>query len=193
MAGTNMRYLPSYFVGFCIMSMQSAAGVEGNHLVPFGLDWIIAENQPCQLWNPYLISGETITWSGDCVQGKASGEGRWVWYTVDGENVYEGDMRAGKPHGRGSLASLDGSHYEGEWRDGMANGRGTYTWPDDHRYEGEWRNDKRHGGGTLTFPDGSHYESQWRDGIAYGRGNHTNVNGVVRTCLYRNGKVIDCQ
>ena len=41
--------------------------------------WIIASNQPCQLYNPIPEPGEAVTWSGGCVDGKASGHGRWVW------------------------------------------------------------------------------------------------------------------
>ena len=70
-------------------------------LKPFGSNWIMAENQPCQLYNPSPKPGETVTWSGDCVDGKASGEGRVVWRGSYGESVYEGGYRDGKTHGHG--------------------------------------------------------------------------------------------
>ena len=38
--------------------------------------WLTAQNKPCKVWNPYPEAGETLTWSGGCVDGKASGKGR---------------------------------------------------------------------------------------------------------------------
>ena len=87
-------------------------------LKPFGPNWIIAENQLCQLWNPYPEPGETVTWSGACLDGKASGEGREVWRSSKGESVFEGSVEAGKNHGHGTYTSASGSRYEGEWRAG---------------------------------------------------------------------------
>ena len=88
-------------------------------LKPFGPDWIIAENQPCQAGNSKPVPGETYTWSGACVDGKVSGEGRGVFHLPDGrQSVYEGSMRYGKAHGYGTLNHSDGDRYEGEWRNG---------------------------------------------------------------------------
>ena len=108
-------------------------------LEPFGPNWSIAENQPCQLYNLSPKPGETVTWSGGCVEGKAPGEGRVVWRDSKGESVYEGGMRDGKPHGHGTYTFADGSRYEGEWRDGKPHGHGTYTRAHGRRHEGEWR------------------------------------------------------
>ena len=107
-------------------------------LKPLGPNWIIAENRPCQVYNFYPLPGDTVTWSGACVDGKASGEGRLVWRGSFGENVYEGEYRDGKEHGRGTFTWGDGGRYEGEWRDGKPNGRGTATFPNGNRYEGQW-------------------------------------------------------
>ena len=68
---------------------------------PFGPNWIVAENQPCQLYNPDPEPGETIIWSGDCVNGTASGEGEVVWRGRYGVEVYEGEYRNGYEHGYG--------------------------------------------------------------------------------------------
>ena len=88
-------------------------------LQPFGPNWIIAENQPCQVGNSKPVPGETFTWSGACVDGKVSGEGRGVWHLPDGrKSVYEGNMHYGKAHGYGTLNHSNGKRYEGEWRNG---------------------------------------------------------------------------
>ena len=71
-------------------------------LVPFGPNWIAVENQRCQMYNPNPDPGDTVTWSGTCVDGKTSGRGRAVWrYSAGGEDVFKGEHRAGKAHGHG--------------------------------------------------------------------------------------------
>ena len=84
---------------------------------PFGPNWIVAENQPCQLRNLYPEPGEIVTWTGPCVDGKASGEGRYVWRTSEGVAKYEGSMRDGNSHGHGTYTYPDGSAKICEWRD----------------------------------------------------------------------------
>ena len=132
-------------------------------LEPFGPNWSIVENQPCQVWNYGESEGlGPIIWSGACADGKASGKGH---LTVSGAGAtYQGGMAGGKPHGHGTLTWDDGSHYDGEWRDSERHGRGTYTWADGDRYEGEWRDSAPHGHGTFTKADGDRYEGEWRDG-----------------------------
>ena len=133
-------------------------------LEPLGPNWIVAENQPCQIHNASPTPGETITWSGPCVNGKASGEGRKVWRGSHGESVYEGGMRDGRNHGHGTYTWASGDRYEGGWRNGQFHGHGTYTGASGLRYEGEWSNGKPHGYGIATFPNGPPYEGEWSDG-----------------------------
>ena len=122
---------------------EGRTGEAGTALEPFGPNWIIAENQPCQTSIPGVTPKETYiyTWSGDCLDGKVSGEGRGAWHVPDvGEFIYEGTMRNGIQHGRGIFTWASGKRYEGEWRDGKPHGRGIYTLAEGGRYEGEWRN-----------------------------------------------------
>ena len=109
---------------------------------PKDLYWIMAANQPCWVWHYYRYTqpGATVTWSGSCVDGKASGEGRLALLFGDGRSiVYEGIMQAGRSHGYGTSTWRDGSRHEGEWRNGVLHGHGIYTRPDGSRLEGEWR------------------------------------------------------
>ena len=132
---------------------------------PFGPDWSVTENQPCHVWNQGR--GDEygpFTWSGACVDGKASGEGRLVWRSRFGQYVYEGGMEAGKQHGKGKLVRSDGGRYEGDWRDGKRHGRGTYKWIIGHRYQGDWRDDRPHGFGIATFVDGDVHKGLWLHG-----------------------------
>ena len=130
-----------------------------------GPEWSVTENQPCHVWRRSdADKHEPFTWWGACVDGKASGDGRLVWRTRSGRNVYEGGMAAGKLHGTGIWRRSDGSRYEGEWRDGKRQGTGIYKWAAGHRYEGGWRDDRPHGFGTATFADGDVHQGEWHQG-----------------------------
>ena len=82
---------------------------------------------------------------------------------------YAGDVRDGKPHGRGVLLvpGSGGYHYEGEFRDGAEHGHGVKTgltlgpagagW----RYEGGFRAGLLHGAGVLVKgPGGQRIEGE---------------------------------
>ena len=139
--------------------------------------WLAAHNKPCKMWNPGPKPGNTLTWSGDCVDGKASGWGRQVWLSRIGEIVYEGEFRDGKEHGRGTKTYSNESRYEGDWRNGKKHGYGTETWASGGRYEGEFRDGKEHGRGTINYANGNRYEGEWRDGKRHGQGSHDYTDG----------------
>ena len=163
-------------------------------LKPFGPNWIIVENQPCQKWNPNPIPGETYTWSGACVNGKVSGAGRGVWHLPNnrGQQVYEGSIREGKKHGQGTLTYENGNRYEGEYRNGKKHGQGTYVWAaSGNRYEGEWAYGRAHGYGTTTWANGDHYEGEFREGKRHGHGTYTWANGDRYEGEWRNDKRVD--
>ena len=129
---------------------------------PLGPDWSIAENQPCQVWNYGNREYEPLLWSGSCVEGRASGEGRLVFR--GGEGMYEGGMLGGKLHGHGVLSWSDGFRYEGELREGKQHGIGILTRASGESYDGGWREGKPHGHGAYLAAGGETYKGAWRDG-----------------------------
>jgi hypothetical protein len=89
--------------------------------------WITATNQPCKIWNPHPEPNESVTWSGPCKDGYASGQGLLRW-TVNGklDAEFEGRYANGKRNGRGVLTTPDGKHMEGEWiNDELLTGNGS--------------------------------------------------------------------
>ena len=144
---------------------------------PFGPNWSIVENQPCQVHNPLPKPGELVTWSGGCPDGRASGRGRLVWRGKYGEHVYEGSYREGKRNGLGSYTWAGGGRYEGEYHDGKEDGRGIWTAAGGDRYEGEWRAGLQNGSGTYSWVNGDHYEGEWRAGKPHGHGIWTGAGG----------------
>ena len=125
-----------------------------------------------QVWNEDPQPDDVATWSGDCVDGKASGSGEETWtYDKDGQRVtarYVGEKRAGKIHGQGTFYWANGNRYEGQWQDNNKHGQGTFYWANGDRYQGQYINNLAARGiwigadGTAAFfyqkPDGSWVE-----------------------------------
>ena len=153
------------------------AGDAAAQLQPFGPGWSITDNQDCQVWNYGEAELEPFTWSGACVDGKVSGNGRLAF--LDGEYVYEGTMSAGMMDGHGTIVSSDGHHYEGSWVDGEPHGHGNEVLPSGEQYEGGYRHGKRHGHGLYETVSGDVFEGEWRDGKPHGYGTYTNADGNV--------------
>jgi hypothetical protein len=145
-------------------------------------EWIADAKSNCQVWNLFPSPGESISWTGACANGKATGKGTLQWY-LNGtpKDRYEGEYRDGYRHGVGTQFYADGTSYEGEWRNGQMNGNGTRIYPSGDRYEGEWSDGQRQGRGTYVWASGSRYEGEYKN-------NEQRGFGVLR--IVRNEKVL---
>ena len=85
-------------------------------------------------------------------------------------NIYEGELKDGKFHGRGKFTWPTGQVYEGEYKDGKRDGIGKYTLTDGTVYRGNFSNGKMNGIGKITsqLVDS---EGEWKDNYLY--------NGIV--------------
>src|SRR4051794_6865130 len=112
----------------------------------------------CKLLDLHAGPGRSVMWSGDCVNGLATGPGTADWY-VGGrhESHWIVTMVAGIAQGEGEITWEGGRRYQGGLKDGKASGRGIHAWPTGRRYEGEWRDDKRTGRGTMFYPSGERF------------------------------------
>lgn len=95
----------------------------------------------------------------------------------DGGDVYEGETRNGKRHGKGKYTWSDGSFYDGDWKDGKKDGNGKQSHPDGSCYDGGWKDDKMDGFGVLVYSNQSRYEGHWSEGTENGHGMLTFANG----------------
>ena len=70
---------------------------------------------------------------------------------------YEGQVKDGKPQGRGNMTFRDGGFYSGEWQDGARHGKGKQQFSADSErrsYDGSWKEDQEDGEGILVFKNG---------------------------------------
>ncbi|OMF24153.1 hypothetical protein BK133_23345 [Paenibacillus sp. FSL H8-0548] len=79
-----------------------------------------------------------------------------VYREISKNVTYYGQLKDGKPHGKGTMTWYATKTYSGDWVDGFRTGSGKYV----NRYEsegkdylvtydGEWKNDMKSGTGTL--------------------------------------------
>src|SRR5215471_4933150 len=85
-----------------ILLLADQAMAQANS--PAAPDWITATNQPCKIWNPEPQPNESVTWSGDCKDGYATGQGVLKWTENGKPDVeYEGGYANGKRNGHGVM------------------------------------------------------------------------------------------
>ena len=96
--------------------------------------------------------------------------------TKDG-GKYNGEMQAGKPHGKGRTTYKNGNVYEGEYDKGNRQGYGVYTFNDGEKYEGEWFQNQQHGHGIYYFANNNRYDGLWFRDYQHGHGVMYYFNG----------------
>lgn len=178
-------------------------------------DWITDSKTGCKVWNEHPQNFESISWSGNCTNNLAQGQGVLQWYEGGGRqgNRYEGEFKDGKTNGRGVYTWLGGryegefkdnnwngrgvltqphANFEGEFKDGQFDGRGVYILKDQYRYEGEWKDGKRNGQGVMTFASGGRYAGEFKDGKPNGIGTYAGggetVSGSWTNGCFREGE-----
>jgi hypothetical protein len=139
--------------------LAPALGTAGDEV-----EWI-ADKRGCKVANPIPRPGESITWSGECKNGFAHGEGVLQWFLRGREDDrYTGMLEMGWAEGKGVLTKPDGAKYEGDWKQSMQSGNGRLEWPDGSWYDGQWKAGKPHGQGQYRRPDGKLFMGEWIDG-----------------------------
>ena len=76
---------------------------------------------------------------------------------------YEGQMNGdSQMHGKGIFKynSNDNDIYDGDWKDNKRHGRGIRRWTDGAEYSGEWMDGDMHGIGKMKSIDGSVYDGE---------------------------------
>ena len=119
----------------CLFSPELQAG-----------DWFEDPDTGCKVYGEHHQPIVTVYWDGDCVNGKADGNGVL----------------------RVHIDDIPFSTYEGELHEGKAHGYGVLTSPNNSRYEGEFRNNNMHGHGAIISVDGKRMEGNFHEGLPHG-------------------------
>jgi len=101
--------------------------------------WVTDTRAGCKAWSNYMQDGESIRWSGKCVDGYVHGRGILKWFE-SGKNVEtdEGEFIKGKLHGFAVITTSDGKRFEGEFRDNKPEGKGTLETETGEVFSGRW-------------------------------------------------------
>jgi hypothetical protein len=112
----DMMKHPAVIAAAAVLLVSFAAAAQTD--APATPDWITATNKPCKIWNPEPQAKESVTWSGGCKDGLASGKGILRW-TENGKRDVEfnGEYAGGKRNGPGVITLPDGKRMVGDWAD----------------------------------------------------------------------------
>jgi hypothetical protein len=163
--------------------------------------WLSDTQSKCYLLYTDPQPADSVTWTGACADGGASGKGTATFMNggrfvaqvsgkfmrgapagvvhaawADGSH-YDGNERSGRFTGQGTLTTAEGDRFDGTWADGHMNGRGSVVWVNGDRYDGDWRDNKAEGQGVQTWADGRKYQGAWKNDLPNGHGVLTRKDG----------------
>lgn len=140
----------------------------------------VQDRDACFVISPQPRAQESVSWSGACENGRPEGQGTLTWRFVRNgqpvEETFQGQLKAGRADGLGTLTRVDGAVYVGAWSDGRPNGQGKLTTPRPDLqedtgqpradvYNGEWRDGLPHGQGEWVSGEGDTYTGLWSEGV----------------------------
>ncbi len=154
-------------------------------------------------WDPNPERGLDFVWEpaagqeqdGLAADGAIDGTGRIVW-RVKGSasydprtifSAYDGELKYGRPNGKGRLEIRTGEVIEGDWVDGAASGVVLWIDPDGNRYEGAFSNGKPNGRGVERRTNGEIFTGAFVDGLREGEGRTRLAGGTVYRSVWHRG------
>jgi hypothetical protein len=126
-----------------LAQFQGASGQPG---------WIRDPRNGCHVWNTEPQPDETLSWSGNCVDGVASGQGTAIFRTRSGPTRVIGSMREGRLEGPATIIGVDGTRTQATFVNGMAEGKMLSVSRDGVSFEATAVRNKPEGPATLTLP-----------------------------------------
>ena len=128
--------------------------------------WMEVANQPgCYVWDDYLYTDETVTWTAECSGGLAQGEGTLTW-AGSNENSGTGRLQDGQRHGHWVLRGEDGTVFKGPYVDGKRHGHWVLRYANGNVAEGPYVEGKQHGDWVLRYANGNVVEVTMVEGKA---------------------------
>jgi len=198
---------PSVLIGFVsgllLLAATSAFAADGD-APPAGGPWAervqviyLGETQSVvrkvvRVWDPHPEKKLDFVWEpaaglGIAADGTISGEGKLTW-RVRGSasydpktiySVYRGELRDGRPNGKGRLEIRSGEMFEGEWSNGLLEGTGVHVDAEGNRHEGMFQAGVPNGEGRYLARTGEIFEGTFKDGLRQGKGRMRLAGGTV--------------
>jgi hypothetical protein len=152
-------------------------------------EWL--KDGACALFSANAHLGDSVSWTGGCVDGYAQGLGT-ATFTHDGQaqsftaNFVHGVI----PDGHVITRWGQGWSYDGETVAGRFNGAGILTTDASDRFDGQWRNGKMTGFGVLLRANGERYAGDWKDSKPNGYGELRRADGSLLSGTFVDGTSI---
>ena len=121
----------------------------------------------------YTFPENGAIYYGELKDGKPNGKGKTTFKYGD---TYEGEYVKGKFQGYGVFTFRDGEKYEGNWYQDHLHGHGIYYFANNDKYEGQWYMDFQQGDGTMYYYNGDKYTGEWKQDKREGQGRYTWAN-----------------
>ena len=136
----------------------------------------LASHPGCHVWDNHYYGDQTVTWTGGCAGGLASGTGNLKWVRGDDENEHRGMLREGKHHGLWVERYASGTVQEGPYVNGKRHGDWVLRSASGNVFEGPFVDGKRHGRWVLRFASGHRRTATFVNGVE-----QTAAEGSART------------
>ena len=121
----------------------------------------------CYVWDDRYVAGKPVTWSGVCVDGRASGpgtvRGTVRWFEDPPEYESRGAYEKGKKQGQWTERIADNQVVEGPYVEGKRHGHWVQRSANGSVLQGPYVNGKRHGE-WVWQRDGTRFTSRWING-----------------------------
>jgi hypothetical protein len=166
--------------------LLTASAADSSNTQESNGQWL--KDGACSLFSAGAKPGDTVSWTGACVDGYAEGLGT-ATFTHDGQSQiftanfahgvipdghvitrwgagwsYDGETVSGRFQGPGILTTDASDRFEGQWTGGKLNGFGLLRRANGERYAGDWKDDKPNGSGELFHTDGTKLAGTFADG-----------------------------
>jgi hypothetical protein len=165
----------------CGLLTASAAEAPGGQ-------WL--KDGTCALFSADAHPGDTVSWTGPCIDGYAEGLGT-ATFTHDGQpQSFTANFAHGQiPDGHVISRWGQGWSYDGEAVSGRFQGVGILTTDAADRFEGQWADGKLSGFGVLLRANGERYAGDWKDDKPNGKGELRHADGTLVNGLFQDGKL----
>ena len=152
--------------------------------------WKELESHPgCRVWDDHHYADQTVTWTGGCSGGLASGTGTLKWVRGSEANEHSGLLQDGKHTGDWVLRFAGGIVVEGPYVDGKLHGDWVIRDADGNVEERTYVDGKLHGRWVTRLADGTVDEGSYVDGNKHGRWVERDADGNVTEESYVDGKL----